>query len=226
MIRRLVVAAATTAGASLVFSGSLGAQTGVLSGVIYDQTNKAGLPGVEVRIKGTDLVATTRTDGRFTIASVPAGSHQVEATREGFRPFRLPLVKVMSADTARVQLAMAAADPVRVDAESQAAGGFAEDGTRRRVLTEKLVSIGAASDETTGRIVVDGTNITSLGEVSKNAPLYIIDGVLLSPGLVPRDFDGLNIKSIEVIKGAAAESEYGSRAANGVIRITTKKIPD
>src|SRR5690606_19520769 len=52
-------------------------------------------------------------------------------------------------------------------------------------------------------------------------PLYIVDGVILGSDLV--DMDALDIESVEVVKGAAAASMYGSRAANGVIQIRTKR---
>ncbi|MFB6271309.1 MAG: SusC/RagA family TonB-linked outer membrane protein [Salinibacter sp.] len=57
-----------------------------------------------------------------------------------------------------------------------------------------------------------------------NSPLYVVDGAVIPGGLV--DFDALNVKSIEVIKGSAAAAIYGSRAQNGVIRITTKSGED
>jgi TonB-dependent SusC/RagA subfamily outer membrane receptor len=226
VLRRLIVAAGCAAAATFVLAGRLGAQTGVLSGIIYDQSNKAGLVGVEVRIKGTDLVATTRTDGRFTIANVPVGSHELEATREGFRPFRLPLVKVASADTARVQLAMSMAERTPLDLGTHSDEDLEEIARKIDLVTAKFVAMRERPDEQSEAGVSAVTKFTSLGEVSKNAPLYIIDGILLSPGTIPRDFEGLNIKNIEVIKGAAAESLYGSRAANGVIKITTKPNPD
>ena len=52
-------------------------------------------------------------------------------------------------------------------------------------------------------------------------PLYIVDGVILGASQV--DFDALDIESIEVVKGAAASSLYGSRAQNGVIQILTRR---
>jgi Ca-activated chloride channel family protein len=54
----------------------------------------------------------------------------------------------------------------------------------------------------------------------------LADGVLLAPGTKVSELDPKTIESVEVIKGAAAESLYGSRAVNGVIRITTRRIPD
>ncbi len=54
-----------------------------------------------------------------------------------------------------------------------------------------------------------------------DAPLIIVDGVIL--GSDPVDVDGLDIESIEVLKGASAAAIYGSRGANGVIHIKTER---
>ena len=54
-----------------------------------------------------------------------------------------------------------------------------------------------------------------------NQPLYIVDGVILGSNQV--DFDALDIENVEIVKGAAASSLYGSRAQNGVINITTRR---
>jgi TonB-linked SusC/RagA family outer membrane protein len=52
-------------------------------------------------------------------------------------------------------------------------------------------------------------------------PLYVVDGVILSSGIA--DLNSADIESVEVVKGAAAASLYGSRAGAGVIQITTRK---
>ncbi len=52
-------------------------------------------------------------------------------------------------------------------------------------------------------------------------PMYIVDGVILGSNQV--DIDALDIEDIEIVKGAAASSLYGSRAQNGVIQITTRR---
>jgi TonB-dependent SusC/RagA subfamily outer membrane receptor len=53
-------------------------------------------------------------------------------------------------------------------------------------------------------------------------PLYVVDGVILSGDFAKLAIETADIESIEVVKGAAAEELYGTRAANGVIHIVTK----
>lgn len=70
----------------------------------------------------------------------------------------------------------------------------------------------------------DGVNILLRGATSisgSNAPLIIVDGVILSASM--RDLSALDILDMQIVKGAAASSLYGSRAANGVINITTDR---
>ena len=59
----------------------------------------------------------------------------------------------------------------------------------------------------------------------RDSPLYVVDGVIV----VERDLidiDKLDIRRIEVVKGAAAEALYGARASNGVVHITTVNAAD
>jgi len=68
------------------------------------------------------------------------------------------------------------------------------------------------------------TSINASGR--SQAPLYIIDGIIIDPsisGSPMGDISPDDVQSIEIIKGAAGASEYGARAANGVIAITTKR---
>ena len=66
--------------------------------------------------------------------------------------------------------------------------------------------------------------IRGIGTLNNNDPLYIIDGVPTKGGM--HELNGNDIESIQILKDAASASIYGSRAANGVIIITTKKGKD
>ena len=56
--------------------------------------------------------------------------------------------------------------------------------------------------------------------MSNNSPLWVIDGMITDPGV---DFNPADAESIQILKDASAAAIYGSRAANGVIIVTTKK---
>ena len=83
-----------------------------------------------------------------------------------------------------------------------------------RVPGMNISADGAPSGQATVRI-------RGIGTLNNNDPLYIIDGVPTKAGM--HELNGNDIESIQVLKDAASASIYGSRAANGVIIITTKK---
>lgn len=79
-----------------------------------------------------------------------------------------------------------------------------------------IVNDGGGAPGATGSIQVRGTSTLNGG----NGPLYLVDGVINPDGATINPTD---IENIEVLKDAASASIYGSRAANGVILITTKR---
>ena len=84
--------------------------------------------------------------------------------------------------------------------------------------------VGSAFGENVGTTSITGTN-TVLGDPSiltAGSPLYVIDGVPTFDGRDLSSINGIDIKSISVLKDAAAASIYGARAANGVIVVETK----
>jgi TonB-dependent SusC/RagA subfamily outer membrane receptor len=155
MHRRLVVAAGSIA-ASLTIAGSLGAQTGVISGVIFDETNRVGLQGAQVAIKGTELIGVSGKDGKFTISGVPAGSHQIEAWRVGYRSFKLSPMRIAANDTTHLYLALASnADDPATPASSPTAYPV-----RTRSSTEPLIIIdGVIQQPGAGVVRPSGANI-------------------------------------------------------------------
>lgn len=70
------------------------------------------------------------------------------------------------------------------------------------------------------RVLIRGEQVRAGAPAS---PLYIVDGVAITNPDVVRELDPREIDSVEVIKGSAATVKYGSRAANGVILVTTKR---
>jgi len=110
--------------------------------------------------------------------------------------------------------------PNVVDADAIAA---AQGQPIEKILADRVagVRLGRASD---GSLTVQ---IRGGSMNSDNQPLYVIDGVPITPG-PGGSLSGINpydIQSIEVLKDAAATTMYGSRGANGVIVIKMKKPP-
>ena len=87
------------------------------------------------------------------------------------------------------------------------------------MLEGKVSGVQITSD---GQPGADPTvRIRGVGSFGSTAPLYVIDGVPMGTSI--RDFSSNDIETIQVLKDASAAAIYGSRAANGVIIITTKR---
>jgi len=101
-------------------------------------------------------------------------------------------------------------------AGAQVVKGSGKPGQGASVMLRGATSIDASAGDVNDNIR-DPLNIAGRNQ----DPLYIVDGIILAG--TPEDLDALEIQSMEVVKGAAASSLYGSRAANGVIQIRTKR---
>jgi TonB-linked SusC/RagA family outer membrane protein len=86
------------------------------------------------------------------------------------------------------------------------------------MLEGKVAGVQITSDGQPG--ADPSVRIRGIGSFGSTAPLYVIDGVPM--GTTIRDFSPNDIETIQVLKDASAGAIYGSRAANGVVIITTK----
>ena len=236
-----------------VFAGSLlasappiwaqaSAQTGRITGVVTDSSDNRPLSAVQITVGGMRMSAVTSDAGRYTINNVPAGRYAVSARRLGYRAATINVtVGAGAAATADFRLA-----PVGLTLEAVVTTGVVDptSGTRTpftvgRVDAENAPVPAANAVETiqgkiAGVTVVpsgqpgSGTNILlrSPTSITKSiSPLVVVDGVILSSSFAgsSADLESMDIESVEVVKGAAAASLYGSRAAAGVIQITTRR---
>ena len=100
----------------------------------------------------------------------------------------------------------------------------AESAIRGKIAGAKVVK-GSGKPGNSASVQLRGaTSINASGR--SQSPLYIIDGVILSQKAAMADIDASDISSIEVVKGAAGASLYGSRAAQGVVKIETNRGKD
>lgn len=209
-----------------------------ITGVVTDAKTGEVMPGANIIITELSAGTATNVDGEYTINNVPAGTYTIAASFLGYKKSETT-VQISSSD-------------VVVDFELEPDYFGLEDivitGVGQGTQTTKLgFSVGKVDEQSlqevpaidpanalrgkmTGVTVVQASgdpsaapDIRLRGSNSINGdqqPLIIIDGVITDGNL--RDINMNDVKSIEVIKGAAGASIYGSLAGNGVIQIITK----
>jgi TonB-linked SusC/RagA family outer membrane protein len=240
--RSLLATVLTVMVAGLLGPVSVAGQTGSITGTVVSSQTGEPLSAAQVSVEGTGLGALTQANGKFLILRVPAGTYAVTAVLIGFANTSAQ-VTVTDGQSAVADLRM---DPQAVSLSEIVVTGVA-GATQRTKLPFDVAQVRSAdipvptpsvSSSLAGKVagitVIGGSgrpgadqSILLRGPTSINAagrdqdPLYIVDGVILGSGLV--DLDALDIQSVEVVKGAAAASLYGSRAASGVIQIRTKR---
>lgn len=226
----------------LVASTPALAQTGRITGLVTQEETSQPLEGAAVSLAGTNLGALTRTDGRYLILNVPPGSHTLRVELIGHATVeRAITVSAGQMTTANAVLAIQAIALREVVVTGVAAGTqkvnvpFTIEQLRAVDLpVPQLDAATALQGKVPGVTVFRGSgrpgeapSILLRAPKSIDAsgrsqdPLIIVDGVILGASMV--DIDALDIETIEVVKGAAASSLYGSRAEAGVIQITTKR---
>lgn len=216
---------------------------GTIVGRVTDEATQEPLASVQVYVVGTSLNALTDASGSYAISDVPAGLYTVEAQRIGYANATRENVSVPDGGSVTVNLSMSV---TALTLDEIVATGVVDPTSARRVpFTVARVSgealqvpvdnaVNALQGKVAGASIVtspqpgSGVNIVLRAPTSitkSNAPLIVVDGVILAStfGRSSADIDALDIESIEIVKGAAAASLYGSRAANGVIQIRTRR---
>ncbi len=213
-----------------------------VSGRVTDATTNEGLAGASVVLKGTQRGTTTDSNGEYKIV-VPDGNAVLVV---GFIGFVSQEVAVGTRSTINVSLAASASDLAQV-----VVVGYGS--TAKKDITGAVTSIKSTefnrgvinSPEQLIQGKVAGVNVTSAsgepgaqqritvrgpgGVRTGSTPLFVLDGLALdnsSTGGSTNPLTFLNpqdIESIDVLKDASATAIYGSRGANGVILITTKR---
>ena len=201
-----------------------------VSGKITD-TDREGLPGVNVLLKGTAAGTVTELDGSFSL-EVPSTGGSLVVSYVGYRTIEVALDAQSSYNITLEEDVSTLKELIvtgyTVDSRREATGAVSTVKAKDLVL----VPSGNVEQQLAGRVsgvtvVTNGQpgtasqiRVRGFGSFGGNEPLYIVDGVpvgstdFLNPG---------DIESTTVLKDAAAASIYGARAASGVIVYTTKK---
>lgn len=202
-----------------------------VSGVVTDSATGRPLPGVTIKVKGTNTGTVTDAEGRFTL-DVPDEA-VLEVSYLGYSAKQIPVgaqtvihISLAATATGLNQLVVVGygtqqkKDVTGAIASVQAKDfvkGFASDAAQliRGKVAGLAVVIPDGNPVTTSQVNLRG--ITTLS--GNTQPLVLIDGVPGSLSTVAPE----NIASIDVLKDGSAAAIYGTRGTNGVILITTKK---
>jgi len=202
-----------------------------ITGRVVDE-HGAPLQGATVSLKGTTTATTTDVEGSYRLGVTQSGQILV-FTIVGYTTLEVPIGSSNVID-ASLNASMSNLDEVVVV-------GYGAQ--QRKTLTGAVASVneselravptGDAAARLQGRVAgvtVTGNNspggvaavrVRGIGSINNNDPLYVVDGVPTTGGLV--NINPNDIESMTVLKDASSSAIYGSRAANGVIVITTKQ---
>lgn len=207
------------------------AQERKVTGKVLSAADGQGLPGASVMVKGTKVGVATGAGGEFTIA-VKGANDVLLVTSVGFQNQE---VRVGSQSNITVRLSEDVANLTEVVVTGYGTQSKRDiTGAVTTVNAKDLQSVPATTfaQQLQGRasglsIVNDATpggnatvRIRGFGTIGNNDPLFIIDGV---PTENQGNLNPNDIETIQILKDASSASIYGSRAANGVVIITTKK---
>ncbi len=238
-------AVATAALSAWLFIGAvpLYAQ-GAITGTVTDSETLAPVSGAQVFVAGTVVGTLTGAQGTYRLEGVPAGQATVTIRLIGYKEQSQTVTvqsgQVATADFVVEQTALKLQDIVVTGVVGETPRVKLPFTVERLDPQDLPVPAADASSLLAGKAagvsVVSGSGqpgqaagITLRGPTSINAsgrtqsPLIVIDGVIQSESATLSDIGSLDIDHVEIVKGAAAASLYGSRAQNGVIQISTKR---
>jgi TonB-linked SusC/RagA family outer membrane protein len=207
-----------------------------VSGRVVSDSTRAPLIGANVRSKANNAVVTTDVNGAFTLRNIEIGAvleisyigfvtQQVSVTRENASNLSI----ILKNDVSRLQEVSIVSNGYQTIAKERSAGSFAKPdlnvvvnrSTSMNIL-QRLdglipgLTVNNAPSQTGSPYLIRGLTSVSIS----SSPLYVVDGIPI-PDVIyinPQD-----IANVTVLKDATAASIWGSRAANGVIVIVTKR---
>ena len=229
------------------------AQSKTVTGTVTDQATGQGLPGVAVIVQGTTVGTTTGVDGGYTLAVPAGNNTLMfrfigyeTVTRAIGNASTIDVA--LSTDTEQLQEVVVTALGIErtkneLPYAAQSINGDAVSETRQQNFTNALSGKVSGVQVQQNNNLGGSTNVIIRGNKSisgNNQALFVVDGVPLDNstnntadqatgrggydyGNAAADINPDDIASMTVLKGAAATALYGSRAANGVVMITTKK---
>lgn len=221
--------------AILLFSSPLLAQDITVTGKVTNKTNGEVLPGATITVKGSSTATQTDANGLFKI-NVPKSGAVLVVSYSGMLEQEIPVLSGVSDYNVQLDSRVGSLNEVIVvgygtQRKSNITGSISSvkakdlenipNGSITQALEGRVsgVTIMQNSGQPGSGSTVRVRGITTF---NNNNPLWVVDGVVVDNGGIPY-LNQSDIESIEVLKDAASAAIYGTRAAAGVILVTTKK---
>lgn len=218
---------------TVLLFGQSWAQERTVSGKVTDSNGKP-VESASVVVKGTTIGTSTDADGKFEL-KIPANAKTLAISAVGFATYDVAVgnrdlfdLQLQTSDKDLDEVVVVAYGTARKEALTGSVGTISSKQIETRPLTN---ATGALEGNVPGLITTSANGqpgsgvairVRGFGSLSASSdPLYVIDGVPYVGGTSNLNPD--DIESISVLKDASSTALYGSRAANGVVIITTKK---
>ncbi len=219
-------------GASNALSG-FDLQQITVSGTVTDASTGDPMPGVNVIIKGTVLGALTGLDGKYSLA-VSDPNAVLVFSFIGYNTLEQPVSGRTTVNVALVSSTQELQEVIVTGYGTQKKSDLTGS-VVRVTMDEKAtlanLNLSQAMSGTTAGVNVQGSglagtdpSISIRGQTSlsaSDAPLVVLDGIIYNGSI--SNINISDIESVDILKDASAAAVYGSRSANGVMLITTKK---
>lgn len=205
----------------------------VISGSVTDERG-LGLPGVNIIIKGTNRGTTANADGNFRL-NVPEGNTLVFSlvgyiTREARIDRRSTVDLRLQTDNKTLEEVVVVGYGAQQKSDvTGAIISVSEKELKSRPVNNALEAI---QGKAAGVDITSNERPGEIGQIrirglrsltASNVPLYVVDGIPLMSSAGIETLNPQDIESVDVLKDASATAVYGSRGANGVVLVTTKK---
>ena len=215
------------------------AQNKTVTGKVTDLRDGSPLIGASIQVKGSKIGAISGSDGGFSL-SVPDNTKALIISAIGFNPFEVTItgspiqvaLKVSETQNLDEVIVTGYGTQVKRDVTSVIARVKGSEVQNMPVADLSQTLQGRAAGvfvEAQNGKIGEGIKIRVRGASSlngSNEPLYVVDGVPIVGGVygsATSDINFNDVESFDILKDAAASAIYGSRAANGVVIITTKR---
>ncbi|HSL70082.1 MAG TPA: SusC/RagA family TonB-linked outer membrane protein, partial [Longimicrobiales bacterium] len=213
--------------------------TGSIRGTVRNAETNLPLAGAQVTIEALRTGTVTNADGRYVLPNLAPGAQTVTVTIIGYATERRENVAVAAGQTVVVDFNLRtqalSLSEIVVTGVTEATSRARLPFTVAKVSADAMpvppkAALQSIQSKVAGVTIIagaqpgDGSNIMLRSPTSvnkSNSPMIVVDGAILTESSI--DISPQDIESVEIIKGAAAASLYGSRAASGVIQIRTSR---